>query len=88
MKNNINTCRNIILKYKNEIYLKYVIKMIDKENFDWQEYYDTHPNYQRRVDLLMDPREDYKYAPPPPLYVQIKEFYQSLKEKINKLRSK
>ncbi|AWX32463.1 hypothetical protein [Methanosphaera sp. BMS] len=61
--------------------------MIDKENFDWDEYYNTHPDYQRRVDILMDPREDYKYAPPP-LHVQIKEFYQSLKEKINKLRSK
>lgn len=57
--------------------------MIDKETFDWDEYYDTHPDYQKRVDILMDPREDYKYAPKP-LHVQIKEKSASI---YNKLRS-
>ena len=58
-------------------------EMIDEETFDWQEYYDTHPDYQKRVDIILDPKEMSKYAPPP-LHVQIKEMIERVKIKIKK----
>lgn len=56
--------------------------MVD-DDFDWQEYYDTHPEYRECVDILMDPADDYKYAPKP-LHEQIKDITGTVLSKIKR----
>ena len=59
--------------------------MIKDDDFDWQEYYDTHPEYQKDVEIIMDPKEMYNYVEKP-LFIKIEEKLQPFTKKIkNKL---